>query len=260
VEASRRVTHRRLLRTLERYYDTVPRAAADAERVGPFTLFVAREGWPYYARPRLGSDATYTTSDVRAVLARQHELDVPRNLEWVHETTPSLLAAVREVGMAVDECALLVLDEAQPPPAVNGVTVRMLDPTEPGFAAARAAVDAGFSGRNQVRPGRVSNAIAARAEAGLLRMVGAFDCDGQAIGGGSHSPRDGVSELTGIAVVPSWRRRGVGAALTAELTRDAQACGATTVFLSAASEAVARLYAGVGFVRVGTACIVADHN
>lgn len=260
MEASRRVTDRRLLQTLERYYDTVPRAAADAESVGPFTLFVAREGWPYYARPRLGSDATYTTADIGAVLARQRELDVPRNLEWVHQTTPSLLAAAREVGMAVDECALLVLDESLPPPAVDGVTVRMLDPTEPGFASARAAVDAGFSDRDEVRPQRVSNAIAARAEAGLLRMAGAFDGDGQAIGGGSHSPRDDVSELTGIAVVPSWRRRGVGAALTAALARDAHACGATTVFLSAASETVARLYEGVGFVRVGTACIVSDHE
>jgi ribosomal protein S18 acetylase RimI-like enzyme len=260
VEASRRVTDRCLLQTLERYYDTVPRAAADAEPVGPFTLFVAREGWPYYARPRLGCDATYTASDVRAVLARQRELDVPRNLEWVHETTPSMLAAAREVGLAVDECALLVLDETLPPPAVDGVTVRMLDPADPGFAASWAAVDAGFSGRDEVRPERVNSAMAARAEAGLLRMTGAFDGDAQAIGGGSHSPRDGVTELTGIAVLPSWRRRGVGSALTAELTRDAQACGATTVFLSAASEAVARLYEGVGFVRVGTACIVSDHE
>ncbi|HYJ69141.1 MAG TPA: GNAT family N-acetyltransferase [Nocardioidaceae bacterium] len=249
-----------LLQALERYYDTVPRAAADAESVGPFTLFVAREGWPYYARPRLGSDATYTASDVLAVLARQRELDVPRSLEWVHQTTPSLLAAAKSVGLSVEECALLVLEEALSPPVVDDVTVRMLDPTDPGFATARSAVDAGFSNRDKLRLERVADAIAARAEAGLLRIAGAFDDDGHAVGGGSHSPRDGVTELTGIAVLPSWRRRGVGAALTAALTRDAMAGGATTVFLSAASESVARIYEGVGFVRVGTACIVSGHE
>jgi hypothetical protein len=31
--------------------------------------------------------------------------------------------------------------------------------------------------------------------------------------------------------------------------------GATTIFLSAGSDAVARVYERVGFVRVGTACV-----
>jgi hypothetical protein len=100
-----------LLAALERYYDTVPRAAADAEPVGPFTLFVAREGWPYYARPTLGSNAEFTAHEVRAVLARQRELNLPRQLEWVHEITPTLLSAAREAGLQVAECALMVLGD-----------------------------------------------------------------------------------------------------------------------------------------------------
>ena len=43
-----------LLARLERYYDEAPRANADTEEHGPFTVFVSRGGWPYYARPRLG--------------------------------------------------------------------------------------------------------------------------------------------------------------------------------------------------------------
>src|SRR4051794_30472023 len=84
------------LDTIETYYDTVPRAAATTEEVGPFTLFLAEEGvgWQFYARPRLGGDASFTADDVRRVLARQVELGLPRAIEWVDEVTPSLLPAV----------------------------------------------------------------------------------------------------------------------------------------------------------------------
>ena len=44
-----------LLAQLERYYDTAQRAMCDTEEIGPFTLFLRRgNGFPYYARPRLG--------------------------------------------------------------------------------------------------------------------------------------------------------------------------------------------------------------
>jgi ribosomal protein S18 acetylase RimI-like enzyme len=86
-----------VLATLEEYYDTAPRAGADAVQVGPFTLFVRNhpQGWHYSARPRfgLGLDEPVTSADVQAVRARQRELGVPESLEWVHGTTPGLLEA-----------------------------------------------------------------------------------------------------------------------------------------------------------------------
>ena len=50
---------------------------------------------------------------------------------------------------------------------------------------------------------------------------------------------------------PGPRRRVTGA-----LVEDALEHGAETVFLSAGSEDIARVYARLGFQRVGTACIV----
>jgi predicted GNAT family acetyltransferase len=47
----------------------------------------------------------------------------------------------------------------------------------------------------------------------------------------------------------------VGAAITTTLVADALARGATTVFLSAHDDAVARIYERIGFQRVGTACV-----
>ena len=60
-----------------------------------------------------------------------------------------------------------------------------------------------------------------------------------------------------MAVLPAFRRRGIGFALTRLLSEDARKRGMGTMFLSAGDEAIARLYERVGFRRVGTACTAA---
>lgn len=247
-----------VLTTLERYYDAAPRPLATTEDVGPFTLFVRSSvgGWPYYARPTLGTDARFTAAHVETVRARQRELGVPESLEWVHETTPTLLSAAREAGLQVAECPLLVLPggaDTVTAPLPTGCSVRMLDADSGDLGKVVAAVGAGFSGSDDVQerpPGAVPDLLGS----GLMAMAGAYDGD-HVVGGGSHSPRDGATELTGIAVLPRARRRGLGAAVTAALVADARARGAATVFLSAGDDSVARIYERVGFQRVGTACV-----
>lgn len=243
------------LRTIETYYDAAPRSSATTEEVGPFTLFVRTDplSWPYYARPRLDGADTYTRADVDAVRARQRELRLPEALEWVHDVTPSLLAAARASGLAVQECPLMALDRLVAAPVVGDVEIRTLPPDESILGEVTAAVDAGFRESDEVEPPRYRPS-AATVERGLLRMVGAFE-GGAAIGGGSHGPRGTCTEITGIAVLPRARRRGIGAAIAAALTADATRHGVDTVFMSAQSDTVARVYARIGFVRVGTACI-----
>jgi ribosomal protein S18 acetylase RimI-like enzyme len=177
-------------------------------------------------------------------------------VEWVHETTPSLLAAAREAGLHVTECPLLVLPhgaKALAPPAPEGVEVRMLEPDSPDLARAAAAVSAAFAGVDEVEQ-RPPGPLGSLMRAGLLAMAAAYDGP-DVVGGGSHGPRGSTSELTGIGVLPRARRRGVGAAITTALVADALARGATTVFLSAHDDAVARIYERIGFQRVGTACV-----
>ena len=76
-----------------------------------------------------------------------------------------------------------------------------------------------------------------------------------AVAAGSYQAVDGVAEITGVGVLPSSRRGGLGAAVTALLARDALDRGVTTVFLSASDVAVARVYARIGFREVGVAMI-----
>ncbi|HET7476046.1 MAG TPA: GNAT family N-acetyltransferase [Dermatophilaceae bacterium] len=269
-----------VLTRLEDYYDLAPRVMADTEQVGPFTLFVARSGWPYYARPRLGlagRSSEVTAEQVGAVLSRQRELGVPRAVEWVDQTTPSLYAAAVAAGMRVERCPLLVLDPpvrrtdaaTQAGQEADPAAVRRLFADDPDLAAVVAAVGVAFDHAGTATgPASVAerdealgrgaghvDATRAAISAGATVQVGVFLPGVGAVGGGAHNPRGQVSEVVGVGVLPAFRRRGLAAAVTADLVDDALRRGVTTVFCSAASQEVARVYQGIGFRPVGTACV-----
>jgi ribosomal protein S18 acetylase RimI-like enzyme len=273
---------------LERFYDAVPRDSAVAEDIGGLVLFVRDgAGWPYYARPRLGHSDAPTAADITAVRARQRALGVPEAFEWVHESTPDLLAVARSAGLSVLLAPLMVLDASALPPAeaLSGVPVRLLDPAAASFEAdlvARRAVAqvaftadavvaggpallgsapviaaAGPAERDSVPPptpdeiaeerrrhagGRISSAVAGSPAEGILSS-GVLQRVGD------------VAEIAGVGTLPAARGRGLGSAVTAALAAHALLSGADLVFLSAASDDVARLYSKIGFRRVGTACI-----
>jgi GNAT superfamily N-acetyltransferase len=248
-------TDRELLDRIERYYDAVPRPSASTEEVGPFTLFLRSDprGWPYYARPSIGLEVVPSADDVRSVLERQKVLAVPQQLEWVGELVPELADAARNAGMVVNEHPLMVLTRSAPAPDVDGVDVRLLDAEDPTLGAVQSAIGAGFEESDEVGAGDAPF-LQDRVARGLIRLVGAYK-SGAPVGGGSHQPNGPVTELTGIAVIPRARSRGVGAAITAALVDDARSLGVETVFLSAGTQRVADIYARVGFTRVATACI-----
>ncbi|MCU0680934.1 MAG: GNAT family N-acetyltransferase [Polyangiaceae bacterium] len=267
-----------LFARLEAFYDAVPRDRAGVERLGPFAIFVPDgPGLPLYARPQLGSRGA-TAADVEAVRARQRELDLPEAFEWVHETSPWLLPLVEASGLSVLQAPLLVLE----PDALGGrglppgVSIRLLDPERPDFAAGvamfRALAGLAFgspgTGLGPVGPLERDAALfplePAEAERDASRVASlraayalAESSTEGALAGGAYQRVGPVTEIVGVATLPSARRRGLGAAVTAALARQALATGAELVFLAAGSEEVARLYASVGFRRVGTACIAA---
>ncbi len=256
---------------VERYYDAVPRARSAVEEVGPFTLFVATHGWPYYARPRLGGSGEFTVGDVRAVIDRQAELGVPRSIEWMHDVTPGLLDVARDAEMTVDVCPLLVLDGEPRGAAPNA---RMLTADDVDMVTlAGAAVSVGFGNPGtSTGPAGMPERDAAAADrpaflepvtvesmrSGRLGQAAVFDPDAPElgpVGGGSFTDVDRVAELTGIAVLPAYRRRGFAAQITKMMADTARRQGVTTVFCSAQNDDVARVYEGIGFRRVATACI-----
>lgn len=242
------------LAVIERHYDTSPRVDADARTVGPFTLFVARPGvaWPYYARPTPGCPPIID-ADLDRLVSEQRALDVPPAIEWVHESTPSLCDVVEAAGWTTSHCPLLVLDRLDL--VESDLSVAIVAAVDPTLADVVDAVSAGFAGVE--RDGKQPEVTRQRDRIaqGWAVMAGAFDAAGSAVGGGTHLPRGSATELVGIAVVPSARRRGAGARIAATLAADALASGIDTVFLSAQNDDVARVYERVGFRRIGTACI-----
>ncbi len=266
-----------VLDRLERFYDAVPRDAARVEEFDTLVLFVRDgAGWPFYARPRPGAAEATTLAEVTAVRERQRELGLPEAFEWVHEHQPSLLAVARSAGLTVLEAPLMLLEaERLPDPGtLSDVPMRVLDPEDPGFAAdialRRAVAAVGFAHGGTAR----GDAGPAQRDAALARLdVDALDeeaarvADGRRVSVLAGTPADGplasgmamrvgdVAEIAGVATLPSARRRGLGAAVTATLARELRAAGTDLVFLSAGSEDIARVYLRVGFRRVGTACI-----
>jgi ribosomal protein S18 acetylase RimI-like enzyme len=255
-----------LLDRIDAYCDAVPRTAARAEAHGPLTLFINDgPGWPFYARPTRGT-VTVTPTDVDRVRARQRQLGIPEAFEWITEVTPSLGPAASATGLAVSDHPLLVLEPGthRQAPRPAGVELRLVEPDD-DLATITAVAHVGFA-----HPGTATGAVGAaavtraaarrdpealgferaRLAAGLTVMAVAL-LDGQPAAVGSHQSVGPVSEVVGVATLPVWRRRGLGAAVTALLVQDAARRGAETVFLSADDDAVARVYERLGFRRVG---------
>jgi GNAT superfamily N-acetyltransferase len=266
-----------LIAAVEQCYDAIPRVGgARVERVGPFELFLRDGvGWSYYARPRLGA-TTASQADVDAVRARQRELAAPEALEWVHDLIPSLLPAVQASGLSVVQAPLMVLDADRLPPTdtLTDATVDLLDPISPDFpnmwAQSRAVAAIGFgAGGTAVgddgpaerdaalaatEPDMLDFVIRALARPQRAEAVAHTAAEGVLARGGTQGAGDAV-EIVGVATLPSARHRGLGAAVSASLARHALDTGHGLVFLGAASEDVARVYARIGFRRIGTACI-----
>jgi ribosomal protein S18 acetylase RimI-like enzyme len=251
---------------LDRYLDAAPRAGAASEDIGPFTLFISTGMWPYYARPRSGLDRAVTSDDIQAVRERQRSLGVPEAFEWVVEVTPSLSAAARETGLVVEELPLLVLGTPVPQAKRAEDVIRRVRADEFDLARILAVASVAFANGGTavgtVGPRERDEKAAAdpivpprmreRIRDGLTVLYVAEDDEGP-IASGAHQPVDGVTEIVGVATLPSARRRGLGTAVTATLVEDARAGGLDTIFLSAASDDVARVYERLGFVRVGHA-------
>jgi GNAT superfamily N-acetyltransferase len=222
-------------------------------RVGPF---VARfdPAWdsPYanYAIPDDG--ATPSGADVRALVDAFRDRDRRPRLEFLPRCAPQVEPALLAAGFTEENRPSLMACEqggVLAPPQVAGLTL-----TEPAddaaFLRAAAVQHAGFGG-----PGAVS----ADAGHGLRRLAArggvvalATLADGTGAGAASCSPPvGGLTELGGLAVLETVRRRGIGAAVAAWATQRALDRCPRTVWLEPGDPDVERMYARVGYRVVG---------
>jgi ribosomal protein S18 acetylase RimI-like enzyme len=158
----------------------------------------------------------------------------------------------------------MVLSSRPEAPALPAdVTVRVIAPEDaeldriwavPAVAFGHpgtAAGEAGPAERDKIaadHDGGTIGMLRERLRSGQSVLAAAFGPDGPLAAGSCQA-------VDGVGVLPSSRRHGLGAAVTALLARDARDRGVETVFLSASDDAVARVYARIGFGEIGTAMI-----
>lgn len=256
---------------IDAFCDDIPRQRARTEQFGPLVLFVpVGPGWPYYARPRVDWRMPVTIPDIRSVRARQRELVIPESFEWLEQATPTMAAAAAGAGLEVQRHPLLALGSLAPaPPVPAPVSVRLVSPDDPDLILAWAAPGVAFAhpGTSIGLAGVTErDKLAANHDGGTIELLRERLGSGRSVlatasgpsgpvASGSYQLARGVAEITGVGVLPSSRRQGLGAAVTHALAADAVRRGAEVVFLSATDAAVARVYERLGFRRIGNAMI-----
>jgi GNAT superfamily N-acetyltransferase len=264
-----------LLDSIERYFAVAPLPDAAVRQVGPLDVPIGPPEWPFPARPRSGQEGEVRLEDVLAAVALQEAAGLPAALEWLGDRCRGLAGVARNAGLSVEELPVLVsVDpvEVLLPAEVRLYLVGADDPrladyqalTQLAFAApagtpaatSLAATGAGSSAQAPLAP-PPTTVLRERVAAGRTVMMVAVE-DGEPVAVGSHQPVDvdgrEISEVVGVATLPRFRGRGLGAGLTSALVEHARQT-ADLVFLTAGDDDVARVYERVGFARVGTTCI-----
>lgn len=204
-----------------------------------------------YASPQPG--VPVTAADVTDLITAFTGAGRKPRLEYVASCSPELEALLTAAGFAVEERNqyLVCLPERLSAHAVPDGLVLEEPSTDPDRAAVVAAQNAAFGDLPDERPEAAVARMRRTQERGGV-VLGARTLDGRWVGGGQGAPpSDGVSEVAGIAVIESFRRRGVGAAISAGVASRLFDRGVTVAWLEASGDDSWRVYERVGFAPAG---------
>ena len=261
-----------LLDCVEQYFALAPLPDARITTAGALDVPLGDPAWPYPARPRREAGPV-TADDLRTAMKLQSAAEVPAALEWIPERSPGTAAIARAAGLGVEELPLLVATDPVDlllPAGVRLYLVGADDPelpryqqvavvafAHPGTAAGPDALpeDAG-TGADPLAGARTA-VLRERIAAGRTVMMVAVE-NGEPVAVGSHQPVDvdgtEISEIVGVATLPRFRGRGLGAGIASALAAHARE-SADMVFLAAGDDDVARVYERIGFARLATTAV-----
>jgi GNAT superfamily N-acetyltransferase len=214
---------------------------ADHERNGPFlSAFDEVSDNPYrnYAVPDDG--AKPGADDIAALEAAFVRRRRKPRLEYIAAAAPEVEAALLARGFAVEQRYPILTccdGEVRDLPGIEIVEAR----ADADIVAAAKALSQAYGNDAPYPLRRLLE------QGGVLAIVR----DGAMVAGaGMATPQhEGVTEVAGIGVRESARRRGIAGALTAFLARTAFARGATLAWLTPGSDGAERVYERAGFRR-----------
>ena len=227
-------------------------AIADgAERVGPFLVTIDADATgPFRNFAVPDDDAAPTAADLAALREYFRSVDRLPRLEFA-APQPVLEQALAAAGFVIENrLSLLALPDAsalREPPVIAGVTLD--EPVEDERLRALAAMQNVAYGEQGVSDADVARLRRTLAAGGAV--VAAWDSAGVAVAGGVlGAPRGALAEIYAIAVAADQRRRGLGSAVAAALSRAALARGVTP-YLQTEGPGETRMYEGIGYEKVG---------
>jgi GNAT superfamily N-acetyltransferase len=221
-----------------------------AVRASPFVGLVA-PGEPGYANYAVAEHPGRPVRDIGDSLAILGPAFEPNKIrfELIDEASPGAVEALLEAGLTADgRYPVLTLDTQKliMPSTPLGVTVGVVRSKEDAIDA-KAVADSAFGmvgGKEPDEPGppELGGYVVAR-------------LDGTAVAAAGWLPvADGVTEIAGVATRSEYRKRGLGALVTAVAVRAAaERAGVTLAWLTPGSDGADRIYRGVGFAPVATA-------
>ncbi|MER5742369.1 GNAT family N-acetyltransferase [Streptomyces sp. NPDC002225] len=231
---------------------TLAQRSPDHLRIGPFTVRYNPDWSLKYANYAIpDQDAKPTAEDIDALIAAFRAHDRLPRLEFLPGSAPAVEPALLAAGFTVENRAPImacVPGGLRTPKPVPELAIDEPS-TDDGFATAALVQHHGYGGTGEPEEG-TARWLRTAAEGGGVAALATLD--GVPVGaGGCSVPVDGLTELAGLAVADAYRRRGIGAALSAHLTATAFERGCRVVWLEPADDAVERIYAGIGFDRIG---------
>jgi ribosomal protein S18 acetylase RimI-like enzyme len=248
---------------LQAYLRDQAQRGHDTVALPPFTAFfhVADSGPDAnYAIPDIpiGAEARACAADLQAVFAQRGSV---LSFQFLDVFAPNLGAALLAAGLTeVRRSPLMVCtpETYRAPTAPPGLTLKTLS-----AASSQEEIKENWYVNAQgfeVDPLPPSDAEAKEFRGSLITSRAATALlDGQAVAAGMYTElHEGLTELVGITTLDRFRRRGIGAALTAHLVCTAFAQRAAATFLIATNDHATRVYERVGFRLAARLVVYSD--
>jgi ribosomal protein S18 acetylase RimI-like enzyme len=224
----------------------------EAETIGPFTAFtntVVPVPWYNFAMVLSSADGGPDADATTRLTEYYRTRGFPPRVNFVEALAPAgLEAALLAAGYEhVEREHVMFQDEPVEPALPAGLTLG--EAREEDMADFSRILQVSFGMAAGPEPEWRPRQVERMRAAGVHHLAAWLD--GQLAGVTNLHARYGLAHITAVATDPAYRRRGVAAALTAYAARVGRAEGAQFAALEVATPEAERVYARLGFRRVG---------
>lgn len=228
-------------RRVQDYLRAVLAVKREAVPAGAFVFYVhptSAHTYLNYAVPLPDAER----GDGRELIAVAHARERQPRLEYIEECFPWVAGALAADGFVLE--SRLALMACAPERCREPHVEAELRPVAADLVGPMLVVQTMAFGD----PPPTRDAVAGWRGDAVVALV-----DGQVVGAAQFTQvSDGVTEIGGVAVAQAYRRRGLGAALTAAATRAAGEHGAELAVLTPGDDDAGRVYERVGFATAAT--------